>query len=159
MPTKQVETKPSRSESNPRAMSELLPLNRKWQKGEVENSLILSMWKKRWSLRRIFLTSKRGRCAKTETEERKSVHSFPDNWGKTLFCSHCDIYLKLTSVSLSQLCREKVKTRFRRSIVSNYYSSHSSFNETHIVILLGWQPLQIEISLRSRVSPTARNLT
>ena len=73
MPTKQVETKQSRSESNPRAMSELLPLNRKWQKGEVENSLILSMRKKRWSLRRI-LTSKRGWCAKTE--ERKSVHSF-----------------------------------------------------------------------------------
>ena len=53
----------------------------------------------------------------------------------------------------------KVKHGFAdcRFIVSNY--SHSSFNETHIVIRLGWQPLQIEISLRSRVSPTARNFT
>ena len=36
--------------------------------------------------------------------------------------------------------------------------SHSSFNETHIVILVGKHPLPIEVNWSSRVSPTARNL-
>ena len=96
-------------------------------------------------------------CAKAKAG--KSVHSFLDNWGKTLFCSNCNIYLKLTFVSLSQLYKEKVKRSRHIVAFVTIYNSHSSIKETHIVILMGWHPLQIGFSLSSRVSPSARNLT